>query len=77
MGLVLLLLFVFEQSQVTEFLSMVISTIESYASTYTAAAADASTAAAAANASDDQQDNEAQEKETEFVLALCGITTSN
>lgn len=77
MGLVLLLLlFVFEQSQVTEFLSMVISTIESYASTYTAAAADASTAAAA-NASDDQQDNEAQEKETEFVLALCGITTSN
>lgn len=76
MGLVLLLLlFVFEQSQVTEFLSMVISTIESYASTYTAAA-DASTAAAA-NASDDQQDNEAQEKETEFVLALCGITTSN
>ena len=68
-------MFVVEQSQVTEFLSMVISTIESYARTYTDASSTA--AAAAVIASDDQQDNEAQEKETEFVLALCGITTSN
>lgn len=53
---------------------MVISTIESYARTYT----DASAAASAASASDEQQDGGegAQEKETEFVLALCGITTS-